>query len=96
MADSLDRTEEMDRRDGKEIYEWWGNLQEDFKRLNQNYQDYLREFYSGRAEKLLKSVEFVVHKGRFIAYMEKLVGGYVNERLDSYLTMLEDNSFNLS
>ena len=29
-----------------EIYEYWRSLQEDFKKLNQNYQDYLREFYT--------------------------------------------------
>lgn len=73
MAGSLDQAEEIDGRSGKEVNEWWGNLQEDFKRLNQNYQDYLREFYSGKAEKLLKSVEFIVHKDRFIAYLREFV-----------------------
>ncbi len=73
LADNLEEAELVDRQKGKEINEWWNNLQEDFKRLNQNYQDYLREFYSGRAEKLLKSVEFVVHKDRFIAYLKEFV-----------------------
>lgn len=57
----------------KETNEWWRNLQEDFKRLNQNYQDYMREFYSGRAEKILKSVEFIMHKDQFIRYLEEFV-----------------------
>lgn len=57
----------------KETNEWWHNLQEDFKRLNQNYQDYMREFYSGRAEKILKSVEFILHKDRFITYLKEFV-----------------------
>lgn len=57
----------------KEINEWWTSLQEDFKRLNQNYQDYLREFYSGRAEKILKSVEFILHKDRFITYLKEFI-----------------------
>ncbi len=73
LADNLEEAENVDRRRGKEINEWWSNLQEDFRRLNQNYQDYLREFYSGRAEKLLKSVEFIVHKDRFIAYLKEFV-----------------------
>lgn len=73
MADSLDGAERIEKKSGKEINEWWGNLQEDFRRLNQNYQDYLREFYSGRAEKLLKSVEFIVHKDRFISYLREFV-----------------------
>ncbi len=73
MAENLDEAEQIEKKSGKEINEWWSNLQEDFKRLNQNYQDYLREFYSGRAEKLLKSVEFIVHKDRFIAYLKEFV-----------------------
>ena len=73
LADNLEEAETVDRRKGKEINEWWNNLQEDFRRLNQNYQDYLREFYSGRAEKLLKSVEFIIHKDRFIAYLKEFV-----------------------
>lgn len=73
LADSMAKADEMAKKDGKEVNEWWSNLQEDFKRLNQNYQDYLREFYSGKAETLLKSVEFIVHKDRFIAYLKEFV-----------------------
>ncbi len=73
LADNLEEAQALDGRKGKEINEWWNNLQEDFKRLNQNYQDYLREFYSGRAEKLLKSVEFIIHKDRFISYLKEFV-----------------------
>ena len=48
-------------------------MQEDFKRLNQNYQDYLRDFYSGKADRLMKFVEFVVHKDKFIKYLNEFV-----------------------
>ncbi|MGN0426019.1 MAG: TIGR02677 family protein [Acetatifactor sp.] len=57
----------------KETNEWWNLLQEDFRRLNQNYQDYLRDFYSGKTDHLMKSVEFVVHKDRFIKYLNEFV-----------------------
>lgn len=57
----------------KEVNEWWSLLQEDFKRLNRNYQDYLRDFYSGKTERLMKSVEFVLHKDKFIAYLTDFV-----------------------
>lgn len=73
LEKSLQKADEI--RDGslKEINEWWGLLQEDFKRLNQNYQDYLRDFYSGKTEQLMKSVEFVVHKDKFIKYLNEFV-----------------------
>ena len=57
----------------KNINTWWKNLQEDFQRLNQNYKDYLREFYSGRADKIMKSVEFVLHKDKLIKYLKEFV-----------------------
>ena len=58
----------------KELNEWWNELQEDFRRLNQNYQDYLREFYSEKSERLLKTVEFVLHKDLFITYLREFIG----------------------
>lgn len=70
---SLQKAEEIKDSSLKEINEWWGLLQEDFKRLNQNYQDYLRDFYSGKTEQLMKSVEFVVHKDKFIKYLNEFV-----------------------
>ena len=36
---SLDETEEMENAELRTVNEWWQTLQEDFKRLNQNYQD---------------------------------------------------------
>lgn len=57
----------------KDIYEWWHNLQEDFKNLNQNYKDYLREFYSGKADKVFKSFEFIIHKDKLIKYLRDFI-----------------------
>lgn len=73
MERALQKEEGLELYSSKDINEWWNNLQEDFKRLNQNYQDYLREFYSGKAEKLLKSVEFILHKDRFITYLREFI-----------------------
>ena len=70
---SLQEADTLNLKDLKAVNEWWKDLQEDFRCLNQNYQDYLREFYSGRSEKLLRSVEFVLHKDRFIAYLEDFI-----------------------
>lgn len=73
IEESLELAKQMRMADLKEVNEWWRLLQEDFKRLNQNYQDYLRDFYSGKAEHLMKSVEFVVHKDKFIQYLNEFV-----------------------
>lgn len=73
LEKSLNEAPEMKTATLKEVNEWWRLLQEDFKRLNQNYQDYLRDFYSGKTEQLMKSVEFVVHKDKFIKYLTEFV-----------------------
>ena len=73
LEKSLDEASMMERASLKEVNEWWNLLQEDFKRLNQNYQDYLRDFYSGKTEQLMKSVEFIVHKDKFIQYLTDFV-----------------------
>lgn len=74
----LDEAEDMKQCRLKELNEWWRNIQEDFKRLNQNYQDYLRDFYSGRTDHLLKSVEFIVHKDKFIKCLHEFVQANMN------------------
>lgn len=57
----------------KEVGDWWQDLQEDFRRLRQNHQDYLREFYGGKGEKLLKSTEFLIYKQHLIHYLEEFI-----------------------
>ena len=73
LENSLELIDEIEIANSKEINEWWNNLQEDFKRLNQNYQDYLREFYSGQSDRLMKSMEFIIHKDKFISYLKDFV-----------------------
>lgn len=73
LEKSLSDAPLMEHAGLKEVNEWWSLLQEDFKRLNQNYQDYLRDFYSGKTDHLMKSVEFVIHKDKFIKYLTDFV-----------------------
>ncbi len=73
LEKSLEEAEAMEQASLKEVNEWWNLLQEDFRRLNQNYQDYLRDFYSGKADRLMKSVEFILHKDKFIRYLNEFV-----------------------
>ena len=57
----------------KDVGEWWQELQEDFRRLRQNHQDYLREFYGPGAEKQMKSAEFLAYKQHLIRYLEGFI-----------------------
>ena len=70
---ALDKIEKIDQMSMKDIGDWWQDLQEDFSRLSQSYQDYLREFYGPSAEKYMKSEDFIVYKRHLITYLEDFV-----------------------
>ncbi len=57
----------------KDINEWWRNLQEDFKRLDQNFSDYLHSFYSVNGEKMMSSIDFILHKDKFVEYLRDFI-----------------------
>lgn len=61
--------------DMKNVGIWWRDLNTDFKRLNQNYQDYMRSFHSLRAEELMKTREFIAYKDSIIEYLREFVKG---------------------
>ena len=45
----------------------------DFIRLNQNYQDYMRELNSVKVEQMMKTQEFLIFKDRLIEYLRSFV-----------------------
>lgn len=57
----------------EEIYGWWSNLNADFVRLNQNYQDYMRDLNSVKAEEMMKTKEFLLFKDRLIEYLRSFI-----------------------
>ena len=71
----IERFPEMVERDKNEVYTWWTDLNNDFVRLNQNYQDYMRELNSVKAEEMMKTREFLLFKDRLIEYLRSFVKG---------------------
>ena len=72
---SVERFPEMGERDKSEVYTWWTDLNNDFVRLNQNYQDYIRDLNSVRAEEMMHTKEFLVFKDRLIEYLRNFIKG---------------------
>lgn len=70
---SLGKMDEIIRESDEKIYGWWNDLNNDFIRLNQNYQDYMRELNSVKAEEMMKTREFLVFKDRLIEYLRSFV-----------------------
>jgi uncharacterized protein (TIGR02677 family) len=69
----LSKMEEAAGEDEEYIHVWWEDLNNDFKRLNQNYQDYMRELNSIKAEEMMKTKEFLIFKDRLIEYLRSFV-----------------------
>ena len=74
-AAHVDRITRMVERDKNEVYTWWTDLNNDFVRLNQNYQDYIRDLNSVRAEEMMHTKQFLVFKDRLIEYLRSFIKG---------------------
>lgn len=78
IKQALDRFHSMEQEEVKAVGNWWSDLNSDFKRLNQNYQDYIRELHSIKAEEMMKTQEFMIFKDRFIDYLRDFIKGLQN------------------
>lgn len=52
---------------------WWHALTNDFQRLNQSYQDYIRDWSSAKAEELLKTKHFLIYKEKLVEYLRYFI-----------------------
>ena len=59
--------------DFKAVGSWWRDLNNDFKRLNQNYQDYMSTFHSLKAEEMMKTTAFLAYKDKLVEYLREFV-----------------------
>ena len=71
----MDKFSHISERSPMEVYGWWNDLNNDFIRLNQNYQDYMRDLNSARAEELMKTTQFLLYKDKLIDYLRSFVKG---------------------
>lgn len=73
IREDLYKAEQLDDLPLREVNAWWQDLQEDFQRLSQNHQDFLREFYGPGMEMQMKSVDFIVYKQNLVRYLEEFI-----------------------
>lgn len=73
---SLNELENVDSLGEEEVNELWTNLNDDFTKLNQNYQDFLKRFNEPKSEELLQSVLFLKFKSDMVKYLREFVRGY--------------------
>lgn len=75
IRDHISRINEIGQAEPKVVATWWKDLHTDFKRLNQNYQDYIRSFYSKKAQDMMKTTEFIAYKDTLVEYLRDFVKG---------------------
>ncbi len=73
IKDELKELRKMCSRDEKAVGTWWSLLSSDFQRLNQNYQDYIRDWYSLKAEEMMRTKSFLLYKEKFIEYLRNFI-----------------------
>lgn len=64
-------------KDENKIYELWIDLNNDFKNLNEQYQDFLKQFHEAKTEELLKSEAFLAFKSSMINYINNFISSYI-------------------
>lgn len=57
----------------KELSECWHSILEDFRRVNRNYQDFIKSFLDVGSDRLLRSTEFLLQKDAFLTYLREFV-----------------------
>ena len=89
---NVERFPAMAEKDMGEVYTWWTDLNNDFVRLNQNYQDYIRDLNSVKAEKMMQTKEFLVFKDHLIDYLRNFIKGLQRNvgSIDEELRLLPD------
>jgi uncharacterized protein (TIGR02677 family) len=73
LRNYIESVEGICTKKSEDIYSWWNDLNNDFVRLNQNYQDYMRDLNSVKAEELMKTTAFLIFKDRLTDYLRSFV-----------------------
>lgn len=87
---------EICQKDAIDVSSWWNDLNNDFIRLNRNYQDYIRTLNSARAEEMMKTHEFLIFKDQIIQYLRNFVKGLQEQAmvLEEYIREVDDITLN--
>lgn len=73
IRDNVEKFSRMALGEPQEVYTWWNDLNNDFIRLNQNYQDYIRDLNSVKAEEMMRTKEFLVFKDKLVEYLRSFI-----------------------
>ncbi|NDL66789.1 TIGR02677 family protein [Anaerotalea alkaliphila] len=73
LKEQLQRIPEQLHAEPGAVGGWWSALTNDFQRLNQSYQDYIRDWSGAKAEELMKTKHFLVYKEKLVEYLRHFI-----------------------
>ncbi len=76
LRQTITKLIDIEEKTIEEAYEIWNDLNDDFTKLNQNYQDFLKKFNEPKSEELMQSVLFLQFKSEIVKYLKEFVQGY--------------------
>lgn len=81
IKEAIESINEISMKSETDVHSWWENLNNDFKRLNQDYQDYIKTFYNVKMEEVAKSKQFILYKNDLVRYLRE------------FIKLLQENSY---
>lgn len=81
IKEEIQNIEKTSLKNEADVLSLWENLNNDFKRLNQDYQDYIKTFYNVKLEEVAKSKQFIIYKNDLVRYLRE------------FIKLLQDNSY---
>ena len=75
---TISKLENIDSLSLEDINDIWNDLGDDFTKLNENYQDFLKKFNEPKSEELLQSELFLQFKSEIVKYLKDFIKGYQN------------------
>lgn len=73
ITEAIKKINQISMKDSADVHSWWENLNSDFKRLNQDYQDYIKTFYNVKMEEVVKSRQFIIYKNDLVKYLREFI-----------------------
>lgn len=73
---TIAKLENISSLSDEEVNEIWNDLNDDFTKLNESYQDFLKKFNEPKAEELFHSDVFLQYKSEIIRYLKNFIQGY--------------------
>jgi uncharacterized protein (TIGR02677 family) len=96
IRNSIEKFSQMAGKEPIEVYTWWTDLNNDFIRLNQNYQDYIRDLNSVKAEEMMRTKEFLVFKDKLVEYLRSFIKGLQRNVgvIEEHMRMIKEETLN--